>query len=316
MATRAGPVLSAMTILTLALPAPAAVLRGRVVVDDGIPPATPIRVELRCPGAAPVTAPADSEGRFELPEAESADCTITAVLAGYAGETIGVDRLPLDAGIGALALRREGKWQGHGLSSTTLSASAAALSSFAGAVAALRAGGQANMAKAEEYLVRAVEQDSQFAEAWFQLARLQLARGDAGAARASLRGSLAADRWYISPYRPLLMLELADERWAAARDLCRQWLQLTPAVSDALVYGALSELELNNVEGAREQLRELEEGPEGESFFPVHYLRGRIHERERQREKAAAEYRKYLELDGGGPFARDAGERLAKEEPR
>ncbi|MEZ5357083.1 MAG: hypothetical protein R2762_30955 [Bryobacteraceae bacterium] len=298
--------------LALAGSALASEVRGRAIVDDGIPPAEPIRVELHCPGAETVTGAADPDGRFALPMPATDGCRITATLSGYTSATVPVDRLPLDPEIAGVELRREGKWQGYTLSRTTLAALPAAQVSFSEGVRTLRGGGQANMSKAELLFARAVEQDPQFAEAWFQLARLRLARADVAAARVALRSALAADSWFLSPYRPLLMLELGEERWSEARELCRQWLDSSPGVTDALLYGALSSLEMNDLAAAKEGLGAIEAGPDGASFAAVHYLRGRILEREGHPAEAGAEYREYLSAGAEGPLAEEARARLAK----
>ena len=287
-------------------------VRGRVVVDDAMPPATPIQVELRCPGAPPMRAEADERGRFTLQADADDGCMVTASLPGYAPDSIPANRLPLDPEIGGLALRREGKWQGYALSSTTLAASDAAVAAFADGVRALRAE-PPSMARAEQAFARAAEADPQFAEAWFQLARLRLARSDLAGARQAFKATAAADPWYISPYRPLLMLDLAEERWSAARALCDRWLRLAPHLADVRYYRAVAALELGDLPGARVDLQAIESGPEAESFALVHHLRGRILEREGELPAALAEYRRYLALETRGPAAAESRARLAQE---
>lgn len=277
-----------------------------MIVEDGIPPVIPVQVELRCSGVVEKGA-ALPDGRFAFGATAAGDCTLSASLPGYISHAIRVNQLPLDPRIAGLALRRDGKWEGYALSAATISVSETALATFGEGVAALRAGGNT---KAALLFARAAKEDSRFAEASFQLARLRLEVNDLPGAGAAFQAAVAADPWFVSPYKPLLMLELAEERWAAARALCSQWLRVAPRSADARLYRGISALELNELAAAREDLRNMELAPDAASNAAIHYLRGRIFEMEERRADALAEYRLYLAAEPDGPMAEEARGRL------
>jgi tetratricopeptide (TPR) repeat protein len=300
-----------LTLFVFLLASPAAAgIEGSVLLDDAVPPASPIAVELYCGGVRVAGAAVKPDGRFSLPQVPQPGCTISATLAGYAPAAISADSLPLDPQIPGLALRREGKWQGHALSATTLSAHPEALRLYAAGVGALRAGGQRNMAQAERRFAEAAAQDPSFAEAFFQLARLRLSREDLPGAHQALAASLAADPWFVSPYTPLLLLEVAAERWAAVRDLCTEWHRLEPQLLEPRFYRALSFLERDQPREAALDLHALESDPGANGFPPLLYLRGRMLQREGRVEAALSTYRAFLYAEPESPLADDARERL------
>ena len=281
-----------------------AAVRGRAALDDGLPPSGPIRVELLCPGRAPVVAEADPDGRFGFEGEASSDCLVRASHPGYTPDSVSVARLPLDPGIVGLAPRREGKWQGFALSATALAANEASRAAFERAHVVLLAG---RLPAAKVALEEAVAADATHAEAWSQLGGLLLAFDDTEAARGALRKALAADPWFVSPYRPLLLIEMAEGRSRQARELCDRLLALTPHLADARYYRALANLDLGDNAAARADAEAIERGP---AFAPLHHLRGLLLETEGRREEALAEYRRYLDAEPEGPASAEVRDRL------
>ncbi|MBI1354822.1 MAG: hypothetical protein GC160_10775 [Acidobacteria bacterium] len=300
----------------LALPAAAAAaetLRARVLLDDVIPPSTPIAVRLDCGGNTRAETTADAEGRFALPLPEKsarAACRLAASAAGYEPASEALDRLPENPDIGGLVLQRAGRWSGYALSATSLSVDPHARRLFAEAVESLRAGGRQGLERAERGFARAAEADPSFAEAWYQLGRLRLARQDAEGGGEALRRALEADPWYVSPYRPLLLLELGLGRWAEVRDRSAQLLRLNPYLADIRYYHGLASLELGNTAGAEAEVEAIRSGPEGASFGPVHHLRGVLLERGGRTEEARQAYEQYLAAEPDGMAAEEVRARL------
>ncbi len=308
----------AAALLVAATASAADSVRGRVLLDDVIPPSAPIEVRLVCDGSTAAETTADQAGWFEirLPRKGREACRLAASAPGYEPDQAALATLPLDPAIGALVLQRSGKWNGYALSSTSLAVGEEARAHFEAAARAMRQGSQDGMARAEQGFAQAVELAPGFAEAWYQLGRMRLARQDAEGGRDALEQALSADPWYISPYRPLLLLELGGERWEQAAALSAQLLELNPYLADIRYYRGLSMLELGDVEAAEREVQSIAEGPEAASFALLDHLRGLILERRGRSADAREAFQRYLEREPNGSAADEVRARLAAGERR
>lgn len=288
-------------------------VRGLVLLDDVIPPSSAITVRLVCGESVVATVTADPDGRFAVEEAagDPRPCRLEASATGYEPDSTPVERVPKDPAIGALALRRAGKWNGYALSVTSLAVNSEAKEHFQAATNALRRGGQVAMAEAEDAFARATEADAEFAEAWFQLGRMRLARHEVEAGREALRRAVEADPWYVSPYRPLLLLELGEENWPLVVALSSQLLELNPYLADVHYYRGIAALELGDLEKAKGEVEAIAGGPEGVSFALLHELRGRILQRQGLVAQARAAFETYLARDPEGAAAGEVRYRLS-----
>ncbi|MCP5111303.1 MAG: tetratricopeptide repeat protein, partial [bacterium] len=178
---------------------------GRVLLDDGMPPASPVRVELVCDGNVTAQTDANDSGRVTL-AANGAGCTVRASLAGYRSHTARAEAA-------SLVLHREGKYQGAAISVTWLAAPETARSAFHIAIREMRRGADGDFAKAVAALESAVEEYPDYAAAWYELGSLHLAAGHKPAAQEALSKAITADPWFISPYEPLLLITLAEQKW-------------------------------------------------------------------------------------------------------
>jgi tetratricopeptide (TPR) repeat protein len=287
-------------------------LQACVLLDDLIPPSSPITVQLLCDEKLIAETTADEEGRFSVPvpNRDHTTCRLQAAAAGYESDSVSFDRLPLRADIGALVLKRSGRWNGYALSVTNLTARREARRLFEEAVRAMRQGGQNGMARAEQAFERAAEADPSVAEAWHQLGRLRLARQDIDGGRSALRQAIEADPWYVSPYRPLLLLELGEGHWSAVLEMSGSLLRLSPYLADIRYYRGLAALGADEVDLAAEEAQAIAEGPEGATFALLHHLRGLVFERGGQMAEARAAYERFLDADPEGPAADEVRVRL------
>jgi len=308
----------AAALLAVPCAAAADLLRGRVLLDDVIPPSAPIAVKLLCNEETLAETTADPAGWFAIrsPGSRLEACRLTASAPGYEPDQVPLEKLPRDPAIGALVLQRSGKWNGYALSSTSLAVDAEARSHFETAVHAMRQGGQDGMARAEEGFALAVQAEPGFAEAWYQLGRMRLARQDAEGGREALERALEADSWYLSPYRPLLLLELGGERWQQAAELSARLLELSPYLADIRYYRGLAMLEMGNVAAAEREVQVIAEGPEAASFALLDHLRGLILERRGRVAEAHEAFRRYLDREPDGSAADEIRARLAVGEGR
>ena len=289
-------------------------LSGKILLDDGMPPLTPIAIELVCKTQVVRQTRADDEGRFTLPPSSShpapSACILRASLSGYRAASIRLADMPEHPDVAALVLHREGKWQGAAISVTWLAAPAAARKAFHAAIREMRRGSEADLAGVARALQTAVKEYPQYAAAWYELGRLRLREGDSSGAREALGKAVAADPWFISPYQPLLLLELGEQRWLQVRNLCNRMLAMNPYLSDAHYYRGLAGLNLGDLESARQAADAIEKGPEAGKFALRYHLRGLIYESERNLQAAAAQYRKYLSAEPDSPIASGLRSRL------
>ena len=93
-------------------------LAGSVLLDDGMPPASPIAVELICEGLTKVRTETDQAGRFGLefdsPVAVQPDCSLRASLTGYRSGSVPVAEVTAASGRATIALHRDGQVPGRG----------------------------------------------------------------------------------------------------------------------------------------------------------------------------------------------------------
>lgn len=258
--------------IALALPiaAAAATASGTVALDDGEPRIEPIEVKIRCAGEIVAETEADERGRFELKWKSAAEpCRAEAYQPGYEPAALPVDALPAIPEIPSLTLHRTGKAQGETVSATFLAAPEQARRAFERGFEHLRAG---EYGQGEEALARAVEIDTGYAAAWFELARLSLAADDASAARVRFAKAVEADPWFVPPYEPLLLLDMQAGRWQSVRKLAAQMLAMNPNLPRMRYRRALAALQLGDVEQARADVDALA----GERVPGLERLRARL----------------------------------------
>jgi tetratricopeptide (TPR) repeat protein len=139
---------------------------------------------------------------------------------------------------------------------------------------------------------------------------MRLARQDTDGARQALGQALIADPWYISPYRPLLLIELSEERWEEVERICSAMLKLNPYLADIRYHLGVANLRLGRVAEAAVAAQEIAAGPDAESFALRHHLEGLILERQGKTLEAEQAYRRYLELSPDGVAAEEVERRL------
>jgi len=104
--------------------------------------------------------------------------------------------------------------------------------------------------RAERDLEKAVEVYPSFAEAWYQLGRLQQAK-NSGDARNSFAKAAAADPKFILPYDPLAGMAAQDGKWQEVVDHTSRALQLDPDGTARIWYfKALANFQLGKLDVA------------------------------------------------------------------
>src|SRR5262249_10303944 len=240
-------------------------LTGNVTVGGGSVPWDPIAVTVDCDGKERYATTTDGKGFFAInslddrgPNTVKADpkpagwqyvgCSVRAALPGFNSSSLTIGNRGLDdsTNIGTIKLTREENSGGSAVSSTTASAPKDAAKSFEKARAAWLENKPANAIKE---LQKAVQAYPQFAEAWYQLGRLQEASSPPEAANAFTK-AVTADPKYVSPHVQLALLGSAAQRWQDVADGARRGLDLGPRGAPRLrYYNALGEFHRQSVTG-------------------------------------------------------------------
>jgi hypothetical protein len=225
---------------------------GKVVVDGGSLPWDPILVTVTCDGKARYNTQADGKGYFQIRGAAQSSeiaptpdksqtaashligCQVHAALAGFRSSVITIANLNImdNPDIGTIILHADEHAAGSAVSATTASASKDAMKKFDSARAKYL---EKNFDGAQHDLEKAVQIDPKFAEAWYQLGKLQQ-RTKPQDALASYQKAVAADPQFVSPYEPIAELAAQQKNWQQVVDATTQYLKLDPDGSPQIWY--------------------------------------------------------------------------------
>jgi hypothetical protein len=243
------------------------VLLGKLALEGEPLPWEPMLVSVDCRGDVVNLTQADLRGQFvirfvdthgveRIPadaqrqmETKYEGCQVHASLAGFRSSavTITVRNLRDEPDLGTITLFPEGRSSGTELSSTTKTAPANAMKAFEKARADWL---DQNGGAAVGSLKKAVAIYPEFAEAWFQLGKLEEASDPQGA-RDSFSKALAADPKFVLPYEQLASMAANEGKWQEAENNTNQALQLDPAGTPQLWYDdALAKFQLRKTEPA------------------------------------------------------------------
>jgi Tfp pilus assembly protein PilF len=243
-------------------------LLGKVIVEGEPLLWNPILISVICNGTTMQTTQTDPHGNFQITavtkpgstelqgdskrqlETRYEGCTLQASFTGFHSSTVTVTQRNLrdDTNLGTLTLSRAGgREAGTAVSSTIDSAPANAVKAFDKARTELL---EQKPDRAERDLKKAVEVYPSFAEAWYQLGRLQQAE-NSGDARNSFAKAAAADPNFILPYDPLAGMAAQDGKWQEVADHTSRALQLDPDGTARIWYfKALANFQLGKLDVA------------------------------------------------------------------
>jgi len=239
-------------------------LTGTVAVVGGALPWEPVLVMVSCDGIVRFTTNTDAKGFFVISAIDSmgsttinanpkpvADqyvgCQVTAEVLGFNSSSLPIaTRHVTDSpNLGTITLRREDG--GSGLSSTTSSAPKEAAKAFEKARAELL---DSKLDRAQADLQKAVVLYPGFAEAWYQLGRIQEA-ANLPDARNSFAKAIAADPKFLLPYPHLATLAAAAENWQEVVTQTDHALAIDPRGGiDIFYYNAMANFQLKNLAAA------------------------------------------------------------------
>ena len=320
---------------------------GRVLVDGVAPPSGLVAIESGCDGAYRTEAYTDSQGRFSLnlggrgqsvaqdasvgpgmtrvgqsgPPSGNAStgerrldgCELRARLPGYESETVRLaGRLSDQSDVGVIFLHRLGPGEGLTASITSLAAPKDAQKALQKGREALAKG---NREDARKSLEKATRIYPGYAEAWFELGRLQAAQHDSPAARASFEAAIRADGKLLQPYVGLAVLQGASAEWPQVEETTARALALDPYSSPQIYfYNALAKYQRHDLEGAEKSAREAERLDKNRDISSSWELLGSILATRRDFAGAVEQYRTYLALEPQASNASDIQARLNRME--
>jgi tetratricopeptide (TPR) repeat protein len=249
---------------------------GTVKVSEGALPWDPILVNVICNGdtkyttatdpkgnfliapkqgdsaaASTPTSPADQQNKFA---AEYVGCNVQAALSGYDSSTVTITHRNLtdDPNVGTITLKRA---EGAASSSTSSTTAAAPKDAVKAYEKARNEWAENKPDKALKDLQKAVQIDPQFAEAWYQLGKLQETQKSPDAMN-SFQKAVAADPKFAPPYEHLVQSQAQAEKWQDVLDTTNKELELNPAGSPRLFYfNAIANMKLGKTDAAEASVK-------------------------------------------------------------
>jgi tetratricopeptide (TPR) repeat protein len=222
------------------------VLMGKVKVEGEPLLWNPVLISVICNGTSVYSTQTDPKGNFQISfpvpanasqsdaqrqmETHYEGCTVQPSFTGFHATTTTITQHNLrdDPDLGTLILSRAGgRTAGTAVSATIESAPANAVKSFDKARTELL---DQKPDRAQHDLEKAVQIYPSFAEAWYQLGRLQQVSGSADAEK-SFSNATKADPQFVLPYEQLATLAAQDGKWQEVVDNTSRTLQLDPASS-------------------------------------------------------------------------------------
>lgn len=247
---------------------------GKVAVEGATPPWDPIPVIVTCNGVVRYRTEADAKGQFTIrgnqspSESVAAEkklhqewaaqligCNVNADVPGFKSSTVRIANREAmgSSDIGTITLRPDSATAGTSESATTAAAPKEAMKHFDKARSEWLS---RNANGAERDLEKAVKIDPQFAEAWYQLGKLQQLKNDNDKALASYQKVVAADPKFVSPYEPIAELSATGKKWQDVANATSAALKLDPAGTPQLwYYDALGKYNLGQVDDAEASAR-------------------------------------------------------------
>jgi VWFA-related protein len=140
-----------------------------------------------------------------------------------------------------------------------------------------------------------------YAEAWCELGKLQLAQNQLDEARSSLGAAIKASPDYIEPYKALAVLENKAKNWKELVNITDRLLKLSPAGNwQAYFFNAIGNYNAQNFEAAEKSAREAERLDTQHKFPTTWQLLGGVLARRGDFAGAAEQYREYLKWKADG----------------
>jgi tetratricopeptide (TPR) repeat protein len=237
------------------------------------------------------------------------DCEITAVLAGFGSETIFLASKNADFGrldVGHLVVHRLARVEG-----ATVSAKPVPEQARKDYFKGLEEKRNGKLDAAEQKFQKATQEYPEYAAAWLELGRIQKARNDTTAARASFQQSIKAEPAALAPYQELVQMAARDKQWQEVADTTDRMLKIEPkGYPEFWFYNSVSKYNLGNIPAAEASALEGVKIDGGHRVPKLEYILGVIQSQKGDQASAAEHLHNYLKLAPETPEAADAQKRL------
>jgi tetratricopeptide (TPR) repeat protein len=231
------------------------------------------------------------------------DCELRAQVAGYRSQTVSLaNRRPMDPPeIGVILLHRLGGSEGTTISAVSLNAPKDARKAYEKAIDSAK---KKKLDDAVKNLEKAVQIYPKYAAAWNELGRIQIAKGDAEAAKKSFETAAESDPKFVQPYMERALIEVKGEKWQDVADLTAKVIKLDSFdYPQAHFFNALSNYHLKNMEQAEKSAREAVRLDTRKQYLTTMRLLGVILAQKQDYTGAAEQFKAYLTA---APQAQDA----------
>jgi hypothetical protein len=228
-------------------------LKGNVVVAGGQLPWDPIPIVVVCGETPRYNTQSDPKGGFRIePAPRSSEivtvksdskapnpsqligCKVRAELGGFQSSSLNIANRTIedDSDLGTITLTRDEKTPGAAVSGTSAQAPKDALKSYDKARAEASSNRPEN---AQKELEKAVHLYPQFAEAWYELGKLEETQKPLDALDAYSK-AVAADPQFYPPYEHIAAIAAQQKKWQDVTDAADQGLKLNPSGTPQLWY--------------------------------------------------------------------------------
>lgn len=224
------------------------------------------------------------------------DCELRAKAPGFRSQTVLLaNRRPLDPpDVGVILLHRNsgGTDEGSTVSAVSLAAPKNAHKAYTKGLDALK---KKKHGDALAEFEKAVESYPDYAAAWYEIGRLEMAAGDDAAARHAFESAVNADGKFVLPYLELAIVQLRAKQWQQLADTTTKAIRLNSFdYPSAFYYNAVANYYLKNMDQAEKSSREADRLDSRHEIPTNLHLLGVILAQKGDYAGAADEFRKYL----------------------
>lgn len=231
------------------------------------------------------------------------NCELRARVPGYESQMINLaTHRDLDnPDLGTILLHRLAPNEGTTVSATTLAAPKNAKKAYQKGLDLEK---KKKLDQAQASLEQAVEGYPKYAEAWFELGRVQVSQGQAEAARKSFDASIQADSQFVPPYIQISMMEFQAQHWQELASASDKAIRLDPfAFPEVFFMNAVANYNLHHVDVAEQNALRAQKLDTHHQIPQISHLLGVIKADRHDYAGAAAQMRAYLQF---APQATDA----------
>jgi len=252
---------------------------GKVIVEDAMFPWDPIPVIVTCKGVVRYRTEADAKGGFEIRGRGSSDpildsevvpkagaakqatasqligCDIAAAMPGFKSTSLHIANQNImdNPDLGTITIHPDNSATASSMSASTTTASPDAMKKFNKARSEWI---NSNTEAAEKDLQKAVQSDPKFAEAWYELGKMQQANNKYPDALNSYQKAAAADPKFVSPYERIAEMAAQLKQWQTVENATSTALKLDPTGTPQLWYfDAVGKFNTGDADGAEASAR-------------------------------------------------------------